>query len=97
MITITEKQSCCGCMACVQKCPKQCIHMKEDNEGFLYPAVDLQTCVDCQLCEKVCPVLNQSDAKKSMHVYAARNLDPLAVKNSSCGGIFSWVAEKILS
>lgn len=97
MITITEKQSCCGCMACVQKCPKQCIHMKEDNEGFLYPAVDLQTCVDCHLCEKVCPVLNQSDAKESMHVYAARNLDPLVVKNSSSGGIFSLVAEKILS
>ena len=37
MIDIKEKNGCCGCNACVQRCPKSCITMREDNEGFLYP------------------------------------------------------------
>lgn len=40
MIEIKEKAFCCGCNACVQRCPKQCISMYEDEEGFLYPQVD---------------------------------------------------------
>ena len=57
MIDIKNKQDCCGCSACAQRCPKQCITMAEDEEGFLYPQVDTSKCVDCHLCEKVCPVI----------------------------------------
>lgn len=39
MINILDKQDCCGCSACIQVCPKQCITMLEDKEGFLYPQV----------------------------------------------------------
>lgn len=58
MIQIKEKQNCCGCTACVAICPKNCIEMKEDDEGFLYPVVDQGKCVDCKACERVCPILN---------------------------------------
>ena len=27
MLQITDKSKCCGCNACVQRCPKQCIVM----------------------------------------------------------------------
>ena len=40
MISITYPKECCGCGACAQICPKQCISLKEDKEGFLYPTVD---------------------------------------------------------
>ena len=40
MITIKDKRECCGCSACASVCPKRCITMCEDNEGFLYPFVD---------------------------------------------------------
>lgn len=40
MISIKQKKDCCGCSACVQRCPKQCISMVEDEEGFLYPHID---------------------------------------------------------
>ncbi|MEG2675370.1 MAG: F420H(2):quinone oxidoreductase, partial [Muribaculaceae bacterium] len=53
MIVITKKSDCCGCWACAQCCPKQCISMDEDSEGFLYPKVDASLCIDCKLCEKV--------------------------------------------
>lgn len=97
MIEIKEKSSCCGCNACGQICPKQCISMKRDEEGFLYPTVDSTTCINCGLCEKVCPILNQSDSKKPIVVYASKNKDENIRLKSSSGGIFTLLAERIIS
>ena len=55
MISIENKLLCCGCSACAQICPVDCIEMIEDHEGFLYPKVDESRCIDCGKCEKVCP------------------------------------------
>ena len=96
MIEIKEKQACCGCAACVQACPKQCISMREDKEGFLYPEVDKTVCVDCHLCEKVCPVLNQGKEREPLKVYAAKNKDEEIRRQSSSGGIFTLLAEQVL-
>ena len=46
MIHIVDKRQCCGCAACVQKCPKHCISLYEDEEGFLYPRIDTNNCID---------------------------------------------------
>ena len=54
MIQIIDKHNCCGCSACSSICPKHCITMQADNEGFLYPKVNEADCIDCKLCEKVC-------------------------------------------
>lgn len=97
MIAIKQKEDCVGCNACVQRCPKQCISMKEDEQGFLYPKVDLDKCIDCHLCEKVCPVINQADSREPLHAYAARNKNPEVQRTSSSGGIFYALAEKIIA
>ena len=96
MINIKEKETCCGCMACVQKCPRACIEMVEDNEGFFYPRVNMDLCIDCHLCEKSCPVINQAEKKTPIIVYAATNNNENILKESSSGGIFTLLAEKIL-
>lgn len=96
MIKIKNVQDCCGCSACVQRCPKQCITMAEDNEGFLYPQVDTSKCVDCHLCEKVCPVINQDEARTPLEVYAAKNSDDDIRLKSSSGGIFTLLAEQTI-
>lgn len=96
MIEIEEKKNCCGCNACVQVCPKQCISMKEDREGFLYPEVNQDICVDCHLCERVCPVLNQGKERKPLKVYAAKNKDEEIRRQSSSGGIFTLLAEQVI-
>lgn len=96
MISIIDKHNCCGCNACVQKCPKQCITMREDEEGFLYPSVNLDICIDCHLCETVCPCLNQEGAKEPIVCLAAKNIDEDIRKHSSSGGIFISIAKKVI-
>lgn len=96
MITITDKENCCGCEACTQICPKKCISFIQDEEGFCYPKVDESTCIDCGLCEKVCPVLNQWEEDMPKTVIAAINEDEEVRFNSSSGGIFTLLGEKVL-
>ena len=74
MITIKDKCSCCGCSACASVCPKHCITMCEDDEGFLYPAADENTCIECGLCEVVCPVIHvQPDVEKEQRAYLVQH------------------------
>jgi len=96
MINITDKHNCCGCSACAQQCPKQCITMQEDEEGFLYPHVDENLCIDCGLCEKVCPMLSPSEERKPKRQVAAVNPDNEIRDQSSSGGIFTMLAERII-
>lgn len=96
MISIQDKDKCCGCAACVQVCPKQCFSFEEDEEGFRYPVADRIKCIDCGLCEKVCPVINQYEATNPIKVYAAINKDEVIRMQSSSGGIFTLLAEKVI-
>lgn len=98
MINITDTHNCCGCGACTNICPRQCIVLKKDDtEGFLYPEVDASVCCHCDACERVCPMLNNNESHKPLQVIAGRNEDDIIRKNSSSGGIFSSLAEHIIS
>ena len=96
MISISHKKDCCGCGACVQKCPKQCISMRADPEGFLYPEVDTAVCVHCGLCEQACPILQAQTYPQPEKAYAAFARDEQLRKQSSSGGVFSLLAGEIL-
>lgn len=96
MIDIKVKKDCCGCSACVQICPKGCISLKEDNEGFLYPEADKDICIDCGLCEKVCPFINVGVPHEPVNTFAAKNKDESVRMESSSGGIFTLLAEKVI-
>ena len=96
MIELVDKHACCGCSACVQKCPRQCILIVEDEEGFLYPVVNKEDCIDCGLCEKVCPVIHQSEERKPLKTYAAKNKDEDIRMLSSSGGFFTLLAEEVI-
>ena len=76
MIEIRDKSRCCGCTACANICPKQAIEMKEDEEGFLYPVIDMKKCVNCGLCEKVCPIINEANEqnKAESYIYACQTI-----------------------
>lgn len=97
MIKIQNKQDCCGCTACVQRCPRHCISMKEDEEGFLYPVIDENICINCGLCENVCPWLNRSKPISPIEVLAVKNRNEAERMASSSGGIFIALAREVLS
>ena len=97
MISIEDKTFCCGCSACAMKCPKHCITMQSDSEGFLYPVVNEAECINCGLCEKVCHELHPYDERKPLNVYAAINKDEKVRMKSSSGGIFYLLADKTIS
>lgn len=96
MIEVADKQLCCGCSACVSICPKNCISLVEDEEGFLYPKVDKTNCINCNLCESVCQFVRTSDKHIPKKVYAAKNLNEQERLNSSSGGIFILLAREII-
>lgn len=96
MIEVNEKSQCCGCAACVDRCPVNCISLREDEEGFCYPYVDNEVCVSCGLCTRVCPVLNRSIEKRPLCQYAALNPDMSIRSSSSSGGLFSILARYVI-
>lgn len=92
-----DKELCCGCSACAQRCPQQCILMKEDMCGFLYPEADSDKCIGCELCEEVCPCLNQGEVKEPISIGTAINQDLPVRRQSSSGGAFTMLAEFVLN
>lgn len=94
-----DKAACCGCNACAEVCPKHCIQMVEDAQGFIYPQVDSSVCVECGMCEKVCPLeVGNLSLRKPLKAYAAWNKNHQEHLLSSSGGaayIFSsYILEK---
>ena len=98
MIQIDHKNDCNGCTACSEICPQNCIQMKADDTGFLYPQVDREKCVQCGLCEQVCPVKNRVPLEKvcQKKAYAAYAKDTQRRKKSASGGVFPLFVEAIL-
>lgn len=97
MRTIGKKELCCGCGACAQVCPKGCIKMGRDKEGFLYPCISETACTSCGLCETVCPIsetVSHDDHVLGCYVGYARDGKIRAC--SSSGGIFSLLAAEVL-
>jgi len=102
MINIVKKSDCSGCYGCLNICPKECISIKVDDEGFWYPSIDKDKCIECNLCEKVCPIINtpiinttQSETINTI-AYACKNNNEKARKASSSGGVFTLLYEEVI-
>lgn len=96
MIDISNKEDCCGCNACGDICAHSAISFKTDHEGFWYPEVDKDKCVDCGLCEKVCPVIQPARNVIRYEVpivYAAYAKDEEIRLDSTSGGLHSMFAQ----
>jgi coenzyme F420-reducing hydrogenase beta subunit len=86
-------------MACYNICPKNAIEMKADEEGFWYPKIHRDKCIDCHLCRNACPSINNcknSESSISPKVYAAYSLNEETRIKSTSGGLFSELASLVL-
>lgn len=101
MITVGQitPDKCCGCAACMDKCPVKAITMHYD-EGFnRVPNVDAELCISCGQCVKLCP---NTEVKKRITddnytVYLGSYKNKSIEQYSSSGGIFAALALYVLN
>ena len=88
---------CVGCGACANTCPKNCLNMIADKDGFLHPEIQKNNCTNCGACERVCPIINKKTKdEESIPVYAVYSKNDNVRISSSSGGLFYTVAKYII-
>ena len=95
-VSVVNYRDCFSCRSCFLSCPKNAIEMIENSEGFFYPFVNEDACINCGLCEKHCPVNFIFEKPKFNDTYAMILKDDSSLQNSTSGGVFYGFAKKIL-
>ncbi|MCR1840685.1 Coenzyme F420 hydrogenase/dehydrogenase, beta subunit C-terminal domain [Murimonas intestini] len=100
MIDKLHKDSCTGCKACGDICPKEAISFPIDAEGFWHPIIDEDKCIKCNLCEKACPALSTSmfenGSRKVPSTYKVYHKDKNVRYNSTSGALYYALAESFV-
>lgn len=93
-------QNCSSCAACANACARNAITMQLDSDGFYRPVIDPEKCIECGMCERICPwtksVDNPNGAAIEPKTVAAYAKDENIRMQSSSGGIFSVLAERFI-
>lgn len=94
-----DPYTCYGCRACEHACPTGAISMKGDKAGFIYPEIDAQKCTECGICREVCIYDHPSllNEEKEPSVFAAFNKKEKVKVDSSAGGVFTALAEQVIT
>ncbi len=93
-----NKRDCCGCGACAHRCPDGAIAMEPDEEGFLYPVIRAERCMDCGLCQTICPFRKEDHWKNEQmpQFYVAKHRDGEVLRRSTSGGAFTALSDQVL-
>ena len=92
-----DKYLCSGCTACMSVCPVNAIEMVRDSEGFKYPVINKEKCIDCKKCIKVCPNIKKSSENEILEAYGAKHSDLHERTTSRSGGAFIAISDYILN
>lgn len=96
MIHITNEKNCCGCAACAEICPTQCIKLLPATLGAMIAQADVSKCIGCNCCDNVCPINTQRAELTNQKVYAAYSKDNTIRYNGSSGGMFPTFALNLI-
>ena len=92
-----DPSMCTGCTACASICPKQCITMQENDEGFLYPQKNLFDCIDCGLCSRVCPINKPLEVAHNLpQTFVVRTKNRHFLEVCTSGGVFTSLAHEFV-
>lgn len=95
----SSKEMCSGCKACVEVCPVKAIFMCKDDEGFEYPQIDKEKCINCGKCKRLCSFKRENikHTKLPRTIIGAKIKDEKERTTSRSGGFFIAIANYILS
>lgn len=94
--TVCDTNLCTGCMACVEICPKNAIHI-EDTLIAYNAIIDLNKCISCHACTRVCQnKSNQITLRKPIAWYQGWSTNEVNRNNSSSGGAASELARTVI-
>lgn len=99
MIQLFDSLSqCCGCTACYSVCPKHAIEMRSEDDGYWYPIVNHDKCIDCGRCEAVCPLKHVSSGMLNdvKAAYGVKNKSSEERMRSSSGSVYIELAKYVL-
>ena len=91
-----RKEECSGCTACKTVCPKKCISMVVDEEGFSYPIINKEECISCGRCQSVCPFNKVINNAQCLNCYYGWMKNEDARFMSTSGGAFFAIAEAMI-
>ncbi len=94
---IVDQHICTNCGACYNSCNLGAI-VVESSGLFYSPTINADKCIDCGLCEKVCPLNENTLNHKPLVAYGACNRDIEVLRKSSSGGLFytfsKWIIDQ---
>ena len=98
MVDNIRKEDCCGCGACNNICPVNAIYMDWDEEGFLYPHINMEKCILCEQCVQVCPSNSRKAIRREiLRAYACYATDTKLRNKSTSGGVSAVLAEYFIN
>lgn len=98
-ILYRKESECCGCTACGAICPQNAIKYEYNKDGFLYPIVDKDKCIQCYQCEAICAFKRETSILPEMNtrVFGVKHKEKMVVQSSSSGGLFTALSDWFLN
>lgn len=86
MRTVCKENSCAGCMACLEVCPKSAIKIIDTIKEY-NAVIDERECIECGLCHKICQNNRDIELVSPISWFQGWSFDKRM--NSSSGGVAS--------
>lgn len=95
MRTVCRDNSCTGCMACIGKCKKNAITIKDSIVAY-NAVIDEDKCVNCGMCEKVCPNNQAVEKRKPIdwkEGWASENIRECSSSGGAASAMMKYFVE----
>lgn len=89
--------NCTGCGVCAAVCPKKCINIEKNEDGFFEYNINKEKCINCNLCKTVCGQRhNNTITIKKQKMFSAYSKSNEVLMSSSSGGLAFELASEAL-